>query len=57
MKPMAAILVRPPQIYCGVADIVEEVLTVSGYCWDKINISRIENYQHWPPFSLKFACE
>ncbi len=22
----------------GAADIVGEVLTVSGYCWDKINI-------------------
>ncbi len=37
-ESMAAILVRLSQIYCGVADIVEEVLTVSGYCWDKINI-------------------
>ncbi len=23
---------------CGVTDIVEEILTVSAYCWDKINI-------------------
>ena len=27
------------QIYCGVADIVEEVLTVSGYCRDKITLA------------------
>ncbi len=44
-------------LYCGVTNIVEEVLIVSGYCWDKINIVRIENYQQWPHFSLKFACE
>ena len=32
----------------GVADIVEEILTVSGYCWTKRNIGWIVDYQQWP---------
>ncbi len=49
----------PPQIYCGVADIVEEALIVSGYCWDNINISWMEDYQQCysglsSPLNLRF---
>ena len=57
MKPMVAILMWPPQIYSDVADIVKEILTVSDYQWERINIVWIEIYQQWPLFPLKFVRE
>jgi hypothetical protein len=41
---MAAMLVRSPQIYCGIADMLEEVLTVSRISLDSIIV---EAYCRW----------
>ena len=42
MKPMAAITKGPPQIYRRVIDVVEEILTGSGYRWEWITIAPIK---------------
>ena len=45
MKPMAAITKGPPQIYRRVIDVVEEILTVSGYRWEWITIAPIQIFE------------
>ena len=57
MKPMAAISKGPPQIYRRDIDVVEEVLTVSGYRWEWITIVPIKNLSKIASCPFKFACE
>ena len=57
MKPMAAISKEPLQIYRRVIDVVEEILTVSGYRLEWMTIVPIKIFRKWDLFPIKFSGE
>ena len=54
---MAAISKGPLQIYRRVIDVVEEILTVSGYRLEWMTIVPIKIFQKWDLFPIKFSGE